>query len=375
MEKNSKNEVIIVGASFAGLATANFIEEGKTLILERQKELGKNQKSTCCTSVEWIERLNCRDSILKTFDSLTLHSSDGHRSTVKLPKSFCTIDYKRFCTILSGNLENTEILTGSKVVGVKNNLSPTVLTRNGSFTGKVVVDCSGWKGVSNNGSRQKGAGRLRPAFGIEVETEFDGDTDSFHIYYGKKFIQKGYGWIFPTGKDTARIGLGGYSGFKPREALKGFLRTLNIEANGRRAHGGFLPTLGLGKPVNGRFFMVGDASWQVLPLSGEGIRKTFEYAQFCGKIINSVLRDELTLDEGLKIYRDEVFKAKGFYGNMLFTQTLAIHCPDWGRNRIIRTLSRVDESRLESLLVRYFNDEITSSKARILKTVLGGILG
>ncbi len=372
--RNSESDVVIVGASFAGLATAYFTEDAKILILERQKELGQTQKSTCATSVEWMEKLNCKDSVLKTFDYGTIHSSNGSRVRIKLPETFCTIDYKKFCTTLAGNLENTEILTGNRVIGLDGNDSNTILTKDGRYSGKLLVDASGWPGIREKDHKKLNTTkRTMPAFGLEIETEFQGDTDSFHIYYGKRFIKRGYGWVFPTGKDTARIGIGAYSGFKPRETLNRFLETLDIKGKDLPRHGGHLPTIGLGEPVKGKIFVVGDACWQVLPLSGEGIRKTFEYAEFCGGVITKVLRDEMTLEEGLYEYSQEVLNAGRFYNNMRFAQTLAIRCPDWGRNRIIKFLSRVSEAKMERLLVGYFNDEITSSKTRMLKTVIGGM--
>ncbi len=371
----SEHDIVIIGASFAGLATAYFIKEGSVLLLERQEELGTIQKSTCSSSLKWIQKLNCAESVLKSFDYLTLHSSDNHTARIKLPETFCTVDYKRFCKTLAGNLKNTELLTGKKVTSIRAGKPNTVLANRESHSGRFIVNCSGWRGVKKNHiNRSDGAGGPKPAFGLEVETEFDGDADSFHIYYGKKFIKKGYGWIFPTGKGSARIGLGGYADFKPKETLKSFLRTLGIKENGLATHGGHLPAFGLGEPIKDSVFMVGDACWQVLPLSGEGIRKAFEYAEFCGGTITRVLHDELTLEEGLENYKSEVLRAKPFYDNLRFIQTLSTHCPEWGRKRIIKSLSRVDETVLEGLLMRYLNDDITTSKSRILKAVLGGML-
>jgi flavin-dependent dehydrogenase len=376
MMSEGLHDVVIVGASFAGLATAYFIEGSKILVLERQSELGSKQKSTCCTSQRWIEKLNCKGSVRKTFDYLTLHSSNGHSARIKLPMTFCTIDYREFCKTLADNLGNAEILTGKKVTSMGGSNSNKVVASGDSYSGRILVDCSGWKGFKENHiDRRNGTGRLKPAFGLEIETEFDGDTDSFHIYYGMKFTEKGYGWIFPTGEESASIGVCGYVGFKPGETLDSFLQILGIKRKeGISTHGGYLPTLGLSEPVRGTSFVVGDACWQVLPLSGEGIRKAFEYAEFCGKTITRVLHNELSLEEGLDTYRREVLKAKRFYDNLRFVQTLATYCPDWGRKRIIKSLSTVDGAKVEGLLQRYFNDEITSPKTRILKAVVGGIL-
>ncbi len=372
----NESDVLIVGASFAGLATAYFTEDARILILERQTELGKTQKSTCGTELKWMERLNCKGSVLKTFDYFKIYSSDGQSAKIRLPRTFCSIDYKKFCSTLAGNLKNAEILTGTRFIGLDGNDSNTILTKDGRYSGKIFVDASGWPGIrENNHKKLNATKRIRPAFGLEIETEFHGDTDSFHIYYGTKFVKNGYAWIYPTGKDRARIGLGGYTLYKPHEALDRFLSEIGVKRNGLKPHGGHLPLFGLGEPVKGTIFVVGDACNQVLPLSGEGIRKAFEYAEFCGRIITKILRNELTLEDGLKEYSNKVLEAERFYDNLCFVQALATRCPDWGRNRIIRFLSRTDSVETEGLLVRYFDDGITSSKVKMLKTVLRGILG
>ncbi len=368
-----EKDVVIIGGSFAGLATAHFIENGKGLILERQNVLGKTQRSTCCTTLNWMKKLGTEKSVLKTFDYLKIHSSDGNCSDFKLPEKFCTIDYKIFCETLAGGLINFEVLTDQKVTELVTRSSNIVKTAKGGHKGRILVDCSGWPGIRLNNSQTCSNKGL--AFGIEIETEFQGDVDSFHIYYGKRFIKEGYGWIFPTSNHRARVGLGGFSIDKPHAALDCFLKEIGIKRDSSKAHGGYLPLMGMGNPVNAGVFVVGDACNQVLPATGEGIRKAFEYAELCAGVINRILKEEISLEKGLRIYGEEVLKAKKFYENMVFLQTLAIHCPEWARNRIIKTLSNTDEFRKKMLLERYLNDNITTPKSRILKTLLGWIKG
>ncbi|NIN92494.1 hypothetical protein GTO36_05850, partial [bacterium] len=118
----------------------------------------------------------------------------------------------------------------------------------------------------------------------------------------------------------------------------------------------------------------GDSCNQVIPASGEGIRKAFEYSEICGRIVIQILGGELSLEEGLKEYSQEVLKAKSFYDNLLFIQNLAHVCPDFARKRIINSLSKMEEARAGDLLKKYLEGNITTSKGKILKTVIGGIL-
>jgi flavin-dependent dehydrogenase len=309
---------------------------------------------------------------LKKIDHVIIYSSDSSNVRVKLPETFCTIDYKAYCDTLAGSLRNAEVRTGEKVVEIKG--GNAVLTESGTYNGSVVVDASGWPGISNRNTRKKIGWNSKPAFGLEVETDYGGETDSIHIFYGKRYTPHGYGWVFPTGSDKARIGIGGQFSLKPLDALDHFLGELDIKRNGAKPHGGYLPVLSLGEPVKNGVFVVGDSCNQVIPASGEGIRKAFEYSELCGRIITQILGGELSLEEGLNEYSQEVLKAKSFYDNMLFIQNLAHICPDFARNRLIKSLSKIAETRAGDLLKKYLKGNITTSKGRILKSVIGGIL-
>jgi flavin-dependent dehydrogenase len=366
--KESERDVVIVGGSFAGLATAHFIRNGEVLVLERQNELGKMQRSTCCTSLGWIERLGCSGAILKKIDTVKIYSSDSSNVKVKLPETFCTFDYRVFCKTLAGNLRNADVRTGEKVVEIKG--GHAVLTESGVYNGSVVVDASGWPGVSDRRTKKNSGWKSKPAFGLEVETDYAGDTDSLHIFYGKRYTPHGYGWVFPTGKDKARIGIGGQFSLKPRDALDQFLAELEIKSNGAKPHGGYLPVLSLGEPVNNGVFVVGDSCNQVIPASGEGIRKTFEYSEICAQIVHRILEGGLSLDAGLAEYSKAVLESKAFYDNMRFIQDMAHFCPDFARRRLIESLLKEDEAKTEAIMKRYLLGDIRSSKAAIVKSVI-----
>ncbi len=370
----SKNDwdVVIVGGSFAGLAAAHFISGGDVLILERQSRLGKTQRSTCCTSVDWIERLGCSNSVLQRLDYLTIHSSRGAGVQVRLPEPFCTIDYKVFCETLAGNMENAEIKTGTRVVEIKE--GGIVKTNQGMCTGKAVIDASGWPGVGNRAAWKNRGWRKRPAFGLEIETDYAGDTNSIQIFYGKRYTSHGYGWIFPTGKDMVRIGIGGQFSGSPLKVLNGFLSEMGVSRNGAKPHGGFLPIITLGESVRNQAFVVGDACNQVIPGSGEGIRAAFEHAEICAKIVRMIVEGRIPLDTGLAEYSRAVMDSKPFYDNMRFIQDMAHFCPDFARSHLINSLLKVDEARAEAVFKRYLQGDIKSSKSVIVKSIIKSLL-
>ncbi|MBI4345105.1 MAG: NAD(P)/FAD-dependent oxidoreductase [Euryarchaeota archaeon] len=365
-------DAVIVGGSFAGLATASFIRSGKVLLLEKKREIGARQRSTCCTTVEGMKRLGCEGSILKTFDTITFHSGLGASASIGLPIPFCTIDYREFCRSMAGRLDRAEIVTDTTVLRVEGPGLKLVVCKNGIYSGKVIVDCSGWRAVTTNppGSHKK----VQLAGAIETETEYSGDTDSIHLYLGKKFVDGGYGWVFPTGEGRARIGVGGLHRFSMRKTLDKFLRVLGLEPNGSNIHCGYIPCFGLREPVVEGIFRVGDAGGQVLPLSAEGIRKCIHYAEICGSLITNVLDGEMDLRTAQEIYEVQVHKSREFYENLVFVQEIAYRAPDWAWDYTIRELSVAEERVPKELLGLYLGEGLTTSKYVLAKKLLSILL-
>src|SRR3954465_11709009 len=90
-------DVLICGASFAGLAVARELtgSGARTLIVDRY-EVGERQTSACAIPTAWIDGLGLQDAIQQTFDDLLMHTPHG---SVRwhLPWSFATFDYRTIC--------------------------------------------------------------------------------------------------------------------------------------------------------------------------------------------------------------------------------------------------------------------------------------
>ncbi len=397
-KNNYKNKTIIIGGSFAGLSTAYFITSGggsggsgpggsdgyddgscEIVILERQRELGQTQWSTCGTFVDVLTKLKCEESILKTFDTITFHSNLGSKAEIELPGPICTIDYKVFCNSMADRLKNAgvKIVTGSKAVKVirhrKKEDLKEVVCEGKSYKGELVVDCSGWRGVTANSNRLKKTGSRaeisKMAQGIESEVEYSGDTGSVHIYFGSEFIKGGYGWVFPVGETRARIGVGGYTKTNILKQMKTFMKLLDVDVDESSldVHGGLIPCAGLKEPIVDGVFAVGDSCGQVLPVSGEGIRKTVYYAEICGKLISEVLNGRMELSKAQDIYRKEVYESRKFYAGLYLIQNLAIRAPDMAWDNVVRKLN--DKRIAQKVLGMYLNDEKLPSGIALLKKV------
>src|SRR5213083_3410546 len=79
-------DVLICGASFAGLAVARELagSGARVLMLDRY-EVGERQTSACAAPTGWLEALDLEPSIRQTFGTLVVHTP---HTTVRLPLPF-----------------------------------------------------------------------------------------------------------------------------------------------------------------------------------------------------------------------------------------------------------------------------------------------
>src|SRR4029079_14520314 len=90
-------DVVICGASFAGLAVARELRATRARVLVHDRyEIGEKQTSACCAPTEWITNLGLEDSIRQTFDSMVLHTI-GASVRWQIPYTFSTFDYRTLC--------------------------------------------------------------------------------------------------------------------------------------------------------------------------------------------------------------------------------------------------------------------------------------
>ena len=93
-------DVLICGASFAGLAVARELRgSGARVLMLDRYEVGERQTSACAAPTEWLEALGLKDSIRQTFSDLVIHTPHG-TFRYGLPWTFSTFDYPELCSLL-----------------------------------------------------------------------------------------------------------------------------------------------------------------------------------------------------------------------------------------------------------------------------------
>ena len=207
-------DVLICGASFAGLAVARELAgalradgaPARVLMLDRY-EVGERQTSACGIPTGWLEALDLMGAHRQTFGELVVTTPHG-TSRWPLPWTFSTFDYPELCALLRAQ-GDCEFET-AKVNGRSGN---TVHTDRGDLSAPLIVDALGWRRMlAGDGGYQPPDAPL--SRGLEVHP--GGRSDDLAIWIDRSIVPAGYGWSFPA-RDELRIGVGS---FDPRFHVK-----------------------------------------------------------------------------------------------------------------------------------------------------------
>jgi flavin-dependent dehydrogenase len=284
-------DVLICGASFAGLAVARELSgTGARVLMIDRYEIGERQTSACGIPTGWLDALDLRGSLRQTFDELVVHTP-WRSGRWKLPWTFSTFDYRELCALLreQGDVEfETATVTGRD--------GATVHTDRGPLRAPLIVDGLGWRRVlSNAPAIQPPAARL--SRGLEVHPP--GSGDEMELWIDASYIRAGYSWSFPAG-DELRVGVGSFwPSHHVKEPTVRLAGELGLAAKGFQ--GNWIPHQ-LRPAVEDEVFFVGDSAGHCLPLTAEGIRTALYFGLACGRELRAVLEGKRTRTEALTRY-------------------------------------------------------------------------
>jgi flavin-dependent dehydrogenase len=344
-------DVLICGASFAGLAVARELagSGARTLIVDRY-EIGERQTSACAAPTEWLEAMGVADAIRQTFDTLVIHTPHS-KADFRLPWTFSTFDYRMLCGLLfeqcdaefetatvkgratSSALASDQLSAASPRTSdaasasgrARSSLSPrssliSVETDRGVVSAPLVVDALGWKRVLDGNAYQPPDAPL--SRGLEVHP--NGSSDDLEIWIDRKYVPAGYGWSFPAA-DEIRIGVGS---FDPRFHVKDTTVQLaeDLERDAVRYQGNWIPHK-LREATSGGVFFVGDSAGHCLPLTAEGIRTAFYFAIACGRELRRVIDGRASTETALRRYGEFSARHEWQFEWMLRVQKLVPRVP------------------------------------------------
>jgi flavin-dependent dehydrogenase len=286
-------DVLICGASFAGLAVARELAgSGADVLVIDRYEIGERQTSACGIPTEWLRRLGLMDAERQRFDVLVVHTPHGD-ARYHLPWTFSTFDYRELCGLLWAQCDAR--FETAKVDGrgrpANGNGAIAVETDRGTISALLVVDALGWRRIlaPGDGVQPPDAPLSR---GLEVHPE--GGGADLEIWIDRRYVPAGYGWSFPAAEET-RIGVGS---FDPRFHVRATTELLaaDLDRDRVRFQGNWIPHK-LRRATEGGVFFAGDSAGHCLPLTAEGIRTALYFGIALGRELREVVGGRQTREQ------------------------------------------------------------------------------
>ena len=284
-------DVLICGASFAGLAVARELAgSGADVLIVDRYEIGERQTSACGIPTAWLTALGLQESLRQTFAELVIHSP-YRTARYDLPWTFSTFDYRTLCAALAAQGE-----FAFETAKVESRAGNVVTTDRGEIHAELIVDALGWRRILGAGANVQPPDALLSR-GLEVHPS--GRGRDLEIWIDRRYVPAGYGWSFPAG-DELRIGVGS---FDPRFHVKDPTIRLaeDLRADPAGYQGNWIPHALRPATEDGIFF-TGDSAGHCLPLTAEGIRTALYFGLACGRELRNVIAGEQTREQALARY-------------------------------------------------------------------------
>ena len=289
---SARADVLICGASFAGLAVARELAgAGADVLVVDRYEIGERQTSACAAPTPWLRAMGGERAIRQDIPCMAFHTPHGS-ARFRLPWSWSAFDYRQLC------LELWEQCGGARfeIAKVVSRSGHTVRTDRGVLTAPLIVDAMGWRRILGPGANVQPPDALISR-GLEVHP--DGGGTDLDVWIDRSVVRYGYAWSVPAAGEQ-RVGVGSY---EPRHHVKETTREMarRLDVDAVRYQGNWFPHALRPAAEDGVFF-VGDSAGHCIPLSGEGIRTAFYFGIACGRELRAVLAGERTREQALERY-------------------------------------------------------------------------
>ncbi len=306
----SKYEIVVVGAGPAGLSAAYAAAKNgaSVLVLERDDGVAHNIRTS---GVSWIEEITKfgigkehynpikNYAFFSPSNEVTINGNEPKCCVLNVRSAYQHLAFEAASVgakiMVKANATNV-ILTKDRISGVKVN------TPKGEFSisADLVIDASGF---STAIGRKAGFVSEWQRYGVGAEYECyaeNVDDETWTLMVGSQYSPAGYAWVFPLGKNRARIGVGigrPESSEEPLDRLNALLekKPRPLDRMGKiepvELHYGFIPNEGVrANTVADGFMLVGDSAGQANPLVLEGIRYAIEFGRLAGDIGSKALQ-------------------------------------------------------------------------------------
>ena len=272
----ARADVLICGASFAGLAVARELAgSGADVLVVDRYEIGERATSACAAPTPWLHAMGVERAIRQELPCMAFHTPHGS-ARFRLPWSWTRVRLPRAVRSAVGAVRR-RALRDREGRAAATGRRPSHTDR-GDLTAPLIVDALGWRRVLGPGANVQPPDALISR-GLEVHPARRRRRRPRRLDRPLRRPPRLRAGRCPADGEQ-RVGVGSY---EPRDHVKeptvAMARRLGAEAV--RYQGNWFPHALRPAAEDGVFF-VGDSAGHCLPLSGEGIRTAFYFGIAAG---------------------------------------------------------------------------------------------
>lgn len=297
-------DLIIVGASFAGLVAARTAAHRglQVAVIDSKPEPGARTRSTGILVKEAIDECDVPASLTRKIPGVRLYAPNGRHTDLTAP------GYYFLATNTPGIMRwlaqeavraGAHLMFGARFTDAER-FEDRICLADLNISARYIL---GADGARSRVAEVFNLGRNREfLIGMEIEYEETPtvDPDFLHCFIDNKIAPGYLGWVVP-GAGMTQVGLAVSDspfGARRRPDYKAFLERINsrfalwnCDVLHRRS--GPIPCGGLVSPLSGhRVLLTGDAAGLVSPLTAGGIRLAFQYGRRAAAAVALYLLDE-----------------------------------------------------------------------------------
>ena len=323
-------DIVVVGGGPAGASAARVAAENEctVAVVEKEKEIAETVRTSGVTWISDIKKFGIPEDCYNPIKKFSFCSPKNSVTISDNVAKAAVLDVRKTYRFLANRAQSSgaRIFTSTNVSEVLKNSDGKCVgviakskEKHIQFNAKIVIDASGFASVV---AKELGHVEQWKKFGVGAEFEVKTEKleyDNWWLMVGQEYSPAGYAWIFPTSKNTARIGVG--IG-KPDSDVDPTIRLNELIDNkigpikdlGKiekiEFHYGLIPNEGLTrKTVYDNLILVGDSAGQANPLVLEGIRYAIRFGEVAGKVAAAAIKNEDTSEASLMPYEKEWKKA------------------------------------------------------------------
>ena len=318
-------DVAVVGAGPAGSSVAKFASKAglDVLVLERKKKVGF--PSPCAG---YVSKLVSRhfsvdeECIQQEVKNMRTYSPSGEVQIAGMEGWI--VDRPLFDNALGRQAKDAgaEILVDARGTGlIKKDgcVQGAIYRKDGKekeVRASVVVGADGvfsrvarWSGLPAQSKEEMAICPQHAMKGVELD-----DPTVTETYFGVGYAPGAYAWVYPTGIDSAKVGLGikkSLAKMKPKEYLEKFIAGHPIASKKFKdavvtdSFVGLVPMGGpLDRTCSDGVLLVGDAAGMTDAISGAGIASGILAGKLAARVLSEAIAEDNTSEEKLKKYEE-----------------------------------------------------------------------